>query len=252
MKEENFGWTYVEGRGDVYGWPGGQPASRGADGVLPGIFSSPTRMAEHLDRYFELSDKGIPRYSGSHFEWFVARARSNCAFDAKRPRFNESHILAAESLSIQVPVLAVHRLLEPDGERDSLLDKCGELLSNEIDNMDLCPSAWIGAESSFSKLYNALLDMQIKDFGRVTRSKVVAAMFPEVVPIRDSFVETLLGLENNEAWWMPIRKILEVNDSAVLNCIKKLDVPERSKSLGILRRLDVILWMEERAIRFPL
>jgi hypothetical protein len=94
--------------------------------------------------------------------------------------------------------------------------------------------------------------MQIKDFGRVTRSKVMAAMFPAVIPIRDSFVETLLGLEHSKAWWMPIREILEANDSAVLSCVKKLDVPERAKSLGILRRLDVILWMEERAIRFPL
>lgn len=252
MKDENFGWTYIKGRGDVYGWPEGQPAGRGADGILPEIFSSPTRMAEHLRRYFGVSDKGTPRYSGSHFEWFVARARSSHAYDVKRPRFNESHILAAESLSIQVPVLAVRRLLEPDGERDSLLDKCGELLSNETDNMDLCPGAWISVKSPFSMLHNALRDMQIDEFGRVTRSKVVAAIFPEVVPIRDSFVETLLGLENSEAWWMPIREILEANDSAVLGCVKNIDVPERAKALAILRRLDVILWMEERAIRFPL
>jgi len=72
-------------------------------------------------------------------------------------------------------------------------------------------------------------------------------MFPEVVPIRDSMVEALLGLDDHENWWLTVRKLLEDDGQSLVRLLDGLRVPEGSEDVTTLRRLDIILWMEANA-----
>ena len=81
----------------------------------------------------------------------------------------------------------------------------------------------------------------------MTASKLLATKFPAVVPIRDSKVETLLGLEKSREWWFPIRKLITVPDLSLAGYLDELEVPAEVGHVTTLRRLDVILWMEAKA-----
>jgi len=43
--------------------------------------------------------------------------------------------------------------------------------------------------------------------GRVVCSKLLAAKFPHLIPIRDSQVEKLLGIKPIGSWWKPLHEI---------------------------------------------
>jgi len=95
----------------------------------------------------------------------------------------------------------------------------------------------------FASLYDRL-DAE-PGMGYVTTSKLMAARFPDIVPIRDSEVERLLGLEKSETWWNHMQAI--VSEPSIRYLLSELEIPQSSQTVGLLRRLDVILWMEARA-----
>ena len=68
-----------------------------------------------------------------------------------------------------------------------------------------------------------------------------------MVPIRDSKVETLLGLEKSREWWSPTRKLFTVPSQSLAGYLDELNVPAEVGTVTTLRRLDVILWMEAKA-----
>jgi len=243
------GW-YSDGDRDRYRWPKNKPATRASGRDLPEVLSSRDRMIEHLHRYFDVLQNGTPRYSGSLFEFFAARAKHLAKSLNVPTRFNECHILAAESLSISIPPRAALWLLEPDVIRDSALDECSELLrlQTKIKALDVAPESWTDDASPFSRVHERLKAVQIKDFGRVTRSKVLAALLPNVVPIRDSRVEWMLGLEKSERWWKEIYGVLRRDEGYVAKSLASLELTPLAAQTGLLRRLDVVLWMEYQAI----
>lgn len=243
------GW-YHDGTRDRYRWPGNKPEMRSAAQGLPEILSNRDRMVEHLHRYFDDLGDGSPRYAGSLFETFASRSRTSFCFSFGYPRFNECHILAAESLSVQIPSRAAIWLLEPDAVRDSALDECGQLLRRhkEFTGLDVAPESWTDDTSPFSRVHERLKGANIKDFGRVARSKVLAALFPNVVPIRDSRVEWMLGLENSQRWWREVYGVLRRDEGYVAKSLASLELTPLAARAGLLRRLDVVLWMEYQAI----
>jgi hypothetical protein len=83
--------------------------------------------------------------------------------------------------------------------------------------------------------------------GYVTTSKLLAAKFPSVIPIRDSKVETLLGLAKSREWWEPIRNLFTAPGLSLADHIDGLNVSEKIGNVTTLRRLDVVLWMEAKA-----
>lgn len=94
---------------------------------------------------------------------------------------------------------------------------------------------------NLSRLYLKLRDQ--KGLGKVTTSKLLAAKFPNVVPIRDSLVEQVLGWSDSAAWWMPMRELLL---SGVHEIVSNLQLPDGAPAVTTLRKLDVVLWMEAR------
>jgi hypothetical protein len=73
----------------------------------------------------------------------------------------------------------------------------------------------------------------------VRASKLLAAKRPHLIPIRDSAVSELLRA--GKKWWLPMLEV--VSDEQI-----RTNIAELSKTVpadvSVLRRLDVILWME--------
>ena len=191
------------------------------------------RIQNHLNRYFTV------KYSGKHFEWFVAQS------DLKM--FTPWDILAVEALSVTVPTETARWLLEPNTERDDHLAEALRSLVPGQDSLWTCDEELLSDGKPLSKLYSMLRAEE--GLGYVTASKLMAAKFPSVVPIRDSKVETLLGLEKSREWWSPIRKLFTVPGQSLAGYLDELKVSTEVGKVTTLRRLDVILWMEAKARR---
>lgn len=189
------------------------------------------RQINHLKRYFA-SD-----YSGKLFEYFARKSDSKV--------FTPWDILAVESLSVSVPPATAKWLLEPDEVRDGYLEIANKHFGDPETTLWGCDQALIGDESELSKLY-ALLRLQ-PGLGYVTTSKLMAAKFPRIVPIRDSQVELLLGLQNEKSWWSTFRTLFKETALSLAEHLDGLPIPNGAGQVTTLRRLDVILWMEAKA-----
>ena len=77
----------------------------------------------------------------------------------------------------------------------------------------------------------------------VRASKLLAGKRPHLVPIRDSVVEQLLGAGTD--YWTPMRDIL--SDPELRRTLKFISNGVAPPNVSLLRRLDVILWMEGKA-----
>jgi len=193
-------------------------------------------MEDHLAQYFGRSIDGAANYSGQYFERFVGMSTSE--------RFTAFDVLAAESLSVDVPRDVTHWLVRPDPDRDVLL---WESLRDFSDGQTLwdCDPALLAEDGNLSRLYLKLRDQ--KGLGKVTTSKLLAAKFPNVVPIRDSLVERVLGWSDRAGWWMPMRDLML---SGVHKVVANLPLPDGAPAVTTLRKLDVVLWMEARSRGF--
>jgi hypothetical protein len=191
------------------------------------------RIQNHLSRYFKV------KYSGKHFEWFVAQSDSNM--------FTPWDILAVEALSVTVPTETARWLFEPHKRRDELFAESLRSLVPDRDSLWTCDGKLLHDGGALSDLYTLIRE---KDgLGQVTASKLLATKFPAAVPIRDSMVETLLGLEKSREWWAPIRGLFSTSGRSLAEHLNGLQVPVEVGTVTTLRRLDVILWMEAKARR---
>jgi len=187
------------------------------------------RQVEHLRRYFTT-------YSGRYFEQFLKRAETN--------QFTPWDILAIEALAVSLPSGTVHWLLEPDQVRDDLLIKT-QKAGLPRSTLWSCEIAQLRSGGSLSDLYELLREHE--GMGVVTTSKLLAAKFPSVVPIRDSRVEDLIEMTDSLEWWEPIRRLFDGAGAGLEEHLAGLPLPAGSSEITVLRRLDVILWMESRA-----
>ena len=194
------------------------------------------RIQDHLSRYFTV------KYSGKHFEWFVTQSDSK---QSGSKMFTPWDILAVEALSRTVPTETARWLFEPNSKRDELHAESLRSLVPGRDSLWTCDEKLLDEGGALRGLYKLLRKQS--GLGYVTASKLLATKFPAVVPIRDSKVETLLGLEKSREWWSPIRKLFVVPDQSLAGYLDELKVPAVVGEVTTLRRLDVILWMEAKA-----
>lgn len=190
------------------------------------------RIQDHLLRYFTAN------YSGKNFEWFIDQASSRY--------FSPWHILAIESLSVSIPTPTARWLLEKDEKRDELLDEINHR-GLEKETLWSCDLRQLMEDGELSDLYDLLRAKN--GLGYVTTSKLLAAIFPTLVPIRDSLVEELLGMSDSSDWWIPMRRLFE-NSPRLESHLCSFDIPSAIGEVSTLRRLDVILWMEAKARSF--
>ena len=231
--EVDDGWKW-DGKQDVYPILASEtnsaiPISEIQSWLLAG--ENKQRIQNHLSRYFTV------KYSGKHFEWFVAQSDSEM--------FNPWDILAVEALSRTVPTETARWLFEPNKVRDGFLTESHRSLVRGRDLLWTCDEKLLNDDGALRDLYRLLRKQP--GLGYVTASKLMAAKFPSVIPIRDSKVETLLGLEKSREWWAPIRSLFVANGESLAERLDELKVPAEVGNVTTLRRLDVILWMEAKA-----
>lgn len=76
--------------------------------------------------------------------------------------------------------------------------------------------------------------------GKVRASKLMASKRPDLVPIRDRHLEAILGAP--DTWWDPWRQLASRPEIAEL--VDRVTPAHLVDRVTLLRRLDVILWME--------
>jgi hypothetical protein len=186
-------------------------------------------IVRHLRNYFGNNDADSG-YEGRQFEWFQKYSA--------RERFTSNDILAISALSVSVPATTARRLIEdPEGTYNTVLQKC---IAHESANTTKLETSWLWAEGSpFLDLFEQLGTE--RGVAKVVRSKLMAAKFPSLIPIRDSRVEALLEMEKATSWWEPMHQLLDKTKETLF----KIEVQPGVK-VEPLRKLDVILWMEAR------
>lgn len=239
MSEQETGWVWNGAlRQDEY--PAAVDVRRQAIPLEPGD-SSPLRswlldernkgqQLHHLHRYFTAD------YTGKQFEWFIGQSDPT--------RFSPWDILAVESLSVSIPPATVRWLLEPDATRDGLLAEAHRSLTPS-GTLWTCDVGMLRDGGPLADLYSLLRGRE--GLGPVTTSKLLAAKFPNVVPIRDSRVAGLLDMTGSKDWWEPMRGLFTGGGAELAAHLGDLELPAGIADVCVLRRLDVILWMEAKA-----
>ena len=143
----------------------------------------------------------------------------------------------------------MNKLLENEEVRKIVEAICDSLVPGE-DTLWTCDRDLLtgdkDAPDTSGLLFRLYYLLRSKDIGigPVTTSKLLAAKFPKIVPIRDSIVAELLGMTRRDDWWTAIR------DQFTPQLVKHLDglaLPNNARQVSTLRRLDIILWMEANA-----
>lgn len=199
------------------------------------------RLEDHLDWYLRIDNN----YAGRQFEWFASQANGS--------RFTSFHILAAESLSVKVPSTAARWLLEPDRNRDSFLESIHQSLTPGADTLWSCEVSLLQGDKknldTSGAMYRLFYLLKDHGIGPVTSTKLLASMFPFVIPIQDSRLTSLILPKAGENWWLIIRKLFAKTDGELEKYLDELSIPIGSENITTLRRLDIILWMEANARR---
>jgi hypothetical protein len=179
-----------------------------------------------LNRYFGINGE-TEIFQGRNFEWFSSKSQNGI--------FTPFDFLAIGALSVEIPAESQRLILEDAGSKyETLLGACWEYV---IQNQTAGNLSWIWKTGNPLKtLYSEL--RRVRGIGPVVCSKLMAAKFPAIIPIRDSKVEALLGCEDSVSWWQPILELYETVKEA-LNTFNTGHVRVTN-----LRKLDVILWME--------
>lgn len=185
-----------------------------------------------LQRYYAITSKGAPAYSGSQFE-------AMAALNTDPYSIGPADFIAAAMLSVDIPAQAAIRLLVRDAaEITDLLEQ----IPVDRDIIDIDPGELVTG-SAASKLWRVLRRGN-DGMGRTRTSKLMAAKRPRLIPIWDSFVEKATGLDTSD-YWRQFQSVLIADDRAAwkwLGDVRDLatNVPN---DVSNLRILDVLLWM---------
>ena len=193
--------------------------------------NDPREIENHqhsLDRYFGIGNNDEV-FQGRNFEWFVSNSNSEL--------FTAFDFLAIGSLSVEIPAESQRMLLEDSGSNyASLLRECMNYVQLNHAAEDL---TWVWKTGNpLEALYLKL--RSVNGIGPVVCSKLMAAKFPTIIPIRDSKVEELLRSEKSVTWWEPMLELF----ASVEETLSHLETGH--VNLTNLRKLDVILWMEAK------
>lgn len=115
-----------------------------------------------------------------------------------------------------------------------------ELSSAEVDEMHE-PGA------PAMRLWRLLTD--IDDIGSVRASKLLARKRPNLIPIFDSFIQSVLGLKSDAEQWRQFHEALSRNDREVESRLLELGGRAGHPELSALRVFDILVWMHQRLRR---
>jgi hypothetical protein len=204
---------------------------------LPDALSTPDddRALDHLTTYYGLD--GRPQYTGAYFDaWGDAQ---------EEDRFTAEDLVAVSFLSVFVPPMAAHRLLQIEADRFS------DLLTAIGPDRDLVTETRTIDETWPARRLNAAL-CGLPGIGPTIASKLCARKRPRLVPIYDSVVAQVTNAYDRQ--WEPLRTALQTVSPGGQRTLHQrlLDLRERAgldERISAIRVYDVVTWMEGKSNR---
>jgi hypothetical protein len=195
--------------------------------VAAWLCENPTIVEKHLTDYFTKNE-------GRFFEYFIGQSDPF--------QFTPWDFLAISALSINPRASTMAAVLESEGNHLNIALAAAQkeirALPAEERSLWAIDAIHLREESTLYKLYYLL--RVIPDVGPTTASKLLAAKFTEIVPIRDSKVKLLLQADDD--WWIPMREVMR--NKELRDELSDVSLPLEGHDPSLLRRLDVVLWME--------
>lgn len=198
------------------------------------------RTPERVRQYYDAKTN----YAGATFAGLEPNASDE---------ITPTDLLAVTTLSVNIPVLAVRRILEDEAIQNELREKLESLPSCTLENT--VEQDFPAMEEFYDLVKSLLVKADTKSSNAwVTASKITARKRPALFPVRDNVVCKLLGINrlgDRAKDWVVFRELMRDEEiRAVLSStVSKAEAvkDERAARFDVepLRQLDVALWTAE-------
>jgi Family of unknown function (DUF6308) len=178
----------------------------------------------------------------TYFGSYTGRLFDRLATESSPQRFTAGDLYAVATLSAPIaPEIGVQLL-------DQQSDRCSQLLDQiptDCPITDHRAREVLSDTGAATALYELLRD--IPGVGPTRASKLTAVKRPALIPIRDSYVERVLGAEHSQRWWEPMVDAWSGESVPAATAALRNRIKARGGSIPAyvtdLRLVDVALWM---------
>jgi hypothetical protein len=191
-----------------------------------------------LKRYFSTKGEG---FTGSQFE--------NLIKDSNPYAITERDLIAITTLSVDVPARAALWILSKEGQNE---------ISEHLQQIGEDTDIWDPRVNDIFADNGPVMDLWRKlekanwpspksggGLGGITkRSKILAAKRPRMIPVLDRVVMGTLPVSENR--WISIQNVL-MNEEYRTKLQKALDHEHVPESVSLLRRIDVVIWINNES-----
>jgi hypothetical protein len=188
---------------------------------------------------YRSTKSGERRYSGSLFDELVRTSDPS--------RFTANDLVAINMLSVDVPRETAAWLLSDPGWE----------LSRHLTEIPVDLAAWdrsaeVTQTAAPAELWRLLGQRKGLRHARTTKSKLLAAKRPALLPIHDRYVGEGLGYTDADDFWALWRKRFAADDGAdLLQSVEDVRRAADAEGMTILRVLDVVIWMRVHGWKVP-
>lgn len=224
------------------------------DSVFPEVSSDTIDFAKHkclLVLRDDLTPERVRHYYDANTNY------AGSTFAGLEPNFSDTitatDLLAVTTLSVDIPVLAVRRILEDEATQNELRVALESLPSCSLE--DTVEHDFSAMEVFYDLVKSLLARADSKSSNAwVTTSKITARKRAGLFPVRDNVVCKLLGIDrlgDRAKDWVVFRELMRDSEvrSALSATVSKAEAvkDERVVSFDVepLRQLDVALWTAE-------
>lgn len=193
-------------------------------------------LADYLTSFADAKAGAKNGFTGRFFEFHISQSDPLS--------FTPWDMLAVDSLGVQVPAAFVAYVLntttELGGRLRASLAECRAEVEEKPNWHECSPQDWAALDRLYAEI------VALPGMGHVKTSKLLAAKFPHHIPISDARVNAMLEFtyKRGTEWWTTVHSL--VTEPGVLESLQSVECPTAVEPLSVLRRLDVVLWMEHR------
>lgn len=217
--------------------------------ALPTILAegNEEEAARLLAAYYRLLPDGLPAYTGSYFNSWAGGGDAGDNADT----ITADDLIAVSFLSVDIPGEAAIGFL------DTFKDKISCLLDKIPADRDLADvastefSGTFGERSAATELWHVLRgrDTGRWGVGETRASKIMARKRPRLIPIYDSVVGPLMGLQgNSKGQWAAWHAAFTKDPGLSKRLAHIREVSRIEDPISDIRVMDIVLWMHGKRV----